>query len=310
MTLMLASLTVGAFGADVDEPTEPIDDPTTTEPAESEMPVEPTEEPVEPTEEPVEPTEEPVEPTEEPVEPTEEPVEPTEEPVEPTEDPIEPTEEPVEPTEKPAEATEKPAEATEKPVEPTEEPELLEFTVTLHYGRDELTDQVLKYSTLSDQDPVKVSAPEKPVLEAFVFGGWFTDEACTAPYDFDLDLTEDLDLYAMWSRKLVKLTISEKASQKGDSAFAGLGSGQGFIYLVEGNVDGVSVSLTVAVPANGSTTIVNLPAGTYTITELSSWSWRFLGAAQQTMELTGDTGVSFSNDMNNYDWLSGCAFYK
>lgn len=40
----------------------------------------------------------------------------------------------------------------------------------------------------------------RPTMEAegYTFGGWHTDEACTAPFDFDMPITDDLTLYANW----------------------------------------------------------------------------------------------------------------
>ena len=163
---------------------------------------------------------------------------------------------------------------------------------------------------MSDEDPVKVPVPETPERESYDFVGWFTDAACTESYDFEQELTADLDLYAKWARKLARLTITEKTKLKDDPFFADLSANQGFLYVIEGQADDVTVALTVFVPANGSTSIVNLPVGTYTITELSAWSWRYRGAAQQKLELTEDTSVNFGNEAVNYDWLSCCAFYR
>ena len=40
----------------------------------------------------------------------------------------------------------------------------------------------------------------RPTIEAegYTFGGWHTDEACTAPFDFDMPITGNLTLYANW----------------------------------------------------------------------------------------------------------------
>lgn len=44
----------------------------------------------------------------------------------------------------------------------------------------------------------KVTAPGNPTKEGFTFGGWFTDEALTAPYNFESAVTDNLTLYAKW----------------------------------------------------------------------------------------------------------------
>lgn len=40
--------------------------------------------------------------------------------------------------------------------------------------------------------------PEDPVRDEYTFMGWFTDEGCTEPYDFNAKVTSDLTLYASW----------------------------------------------------------------------------------------------------------------
>ena len=46
-----------------------------------------------------------------------------------------------------------------------------------------------------------VTRPEDPVRAGYVFGGWYTDEACTEAFDFEnAVVTEDLTLYAKWTK--------------------------------------------------------------------------------------------------------------
>ncbi len=40
--------------------------------------------------------------------------------------------------------------------------------------------------------------PAAPVKDGYVFKGWYTDEACTAAYDFTQPVTESVTLYAKW----------------------------------------------------------------------------------------------------------------
>ena len=54
-------------------------------------------------------------------------------------------------------------------------------------------------------EPVKVTegntvaAPTAPIAEGWIFGGWYTDEACTTAYDFTTPVTADITLYAKWT---------------------------------------------------------------------------------------------------------------
>lgn len=44
----------------------------------------------------------------------------------------------------------------------------------------------------------RVSEPEYPVMDGYVFDGWYTDEECTEEYDFDERVTMNITLYAKW----------------------------------------------------------------------------------------------------------------
>ncbi len=60
-------------------------------------------------------------------------------------------------------------------------------------------DQVL--STTAVRKGAKVTAPEDPVREGYVFTGWYRDAACTQSFDFVTAITEDLTLYAGWEQE-------------------------------------------------------------------------------------------------------------
>lgn len=40
--------------------------------------------------------------------------------------------------------------------------------------------------------------PSEPTKDGYDFGGWYTDEACTAAYDFTQPVTDSVTLYAKW----------------------------------------------------------------------------------------------------------------
>ncbi|WP_303727299.1 InlB B-repeat-containing protein [Denitrobacterium detoxificans] len=52
--------------------------------------------------------------------------------------------------------------------------------------------QVVKYGD-------KATKPSDPTAEGYEFGGWYTDAACTTPYNFDDPVTEGVTLYAKWT---------------------------------------------------------------------------------------------------------------
>ena len=48
----------------------------------------------------------------------------------------------------------------------------------------------------------KVTKPTDPTKTGYTFGGWYKNEACTEPWNFDTDtVTENLTLYAKWTRE-------------------------------------------------------------------------------------------------------------
>ena len=79
---------------------------------------------------------------------------------------------------------------------------------------------------------------------------------------------------------------------------------QVFIFEVTGN----NLSMIVSVVGTDSITIYELPDGTYTVTEITSWSWRYTpadGSMDTTISGTNVNPVlTFSNTRTNNDWLS------
>lgn len=86
---------------------------------------------------------------------------------------------------------------------------------------------------------------------------------------------------------------------------------QSFIFEVTGD-NGYSGK--VVVKENGSVTIKGLKIGTYTVTEVTDWSWRYEPATPSqsvtlTADKTGDTGtVTFNNTREQKQWLGGDAY--
>lgn len=89
---------------------------------------------------------------------------------------------------------------------------------------------------------------------------------------------------------------------------------QSTIYKVTGTSDsGETVDLEVVIvggtDSDGeSVTIMNVPVGTYTVTELADWSWRYDAKdAEKKVTVTGGNTATaaFENDRNRVYWLSG-----
>lgn len=78
-------------------------------------------------------------------------------------------------------------------------------------------------------------------------------------------------------------------------------------YVFDVFKDGVKYS-EVTVWGNGTETLVELPIGTYTISENTGWSWRYSANNGGSAALTAQnpTGsIAFTNTKNNNQWLNG-----
>lgn len=69
---------------------------------------------------------------------------------------------------------------------------------------------------------------------------------------------------------------------------------------------------TVVINGNGSVTITGLKVGSYTVTELTAWSWRYRpDSLSQTIDVKPNmSNVVFSNSRSNQKWLGGDAYVK
>ena len=98
------------------------------------------------------------------------------------------------------------------------------------------------------------------------------------------------------------LTISK-------SGWEAIDEHQSFLFRVRGTLAHPgAIDVTVAIEGDGSVTIAGLPAGTYRMTEIAGWSWRYGpdGAAREATVSSGETAaVSFVNERVRDKWLSG-----
>lgn len=85
---------------------------------------------------------------------------------------------------------------------------------------------------------------------------------------------------------------------------------QTFVFKVTGEN---GFSMEVVIVGNGSATITNLPAGDYTVTEDTGWSWRY-SPSNSSQTVTADSisdgkaNVEFVNTRDDDHWLDGNAY--
>ena len=160
----------------------------------------------------------------------------------------------------------------------------------------------------------------------FKFVGWYKDEACTeavnAGWVTDNMLTPDktknygtaespvmgyeaATYYAKFEYDLADLIISKTGCEDIDE-------NQSFLFKVEGE----GFSTTVAIKGNTSVKITELKVGTYTVTEITDWSWRYTNkdyvkSADITPTKPDDVYTfNFANTRSITKWLGGDAYSK
>ena len=147
----------------------------------------------------------------------------------------------------------------------------------------------------------------------YKFVGWYSDEECTNLLSEDVKYvpTKENDAawvdgttyYAKFELDVADLTITKTGT------INPYDTNQSFIFRVTGPNN---FSLDVVINGTGSVTVKDLPIGTYTVTEITEWSWRYTpdGGAEKSVTLgAGNNEVIFNNTRNgNIYWLAGDSF--
>lgn len=162
----------------------------------------------------------------------------------------------------------------------------------------------------------------------YKFVGWYTDEACKHPVDKDWVNTDTNELtplkskkygskdgyepatyYAKFERDVFDLTIEKKAANGSK-----IDENQTFVFRVQGKSNNNNdVDMQVVITGAHKQVIKNLPVGDYTITEDTSWSWKYTPVGNATQELKagrihdGVATVTFKNENNGTNWLTSLA---
>lgn len=85
---------------------------------------------------------------------------------------------------------------------------------------------------------------------------------------------------------------------------------QTFVFRVRGKNNNNNVDMQVVITGTNKQVIKNLPVGDYTITEDTSWSWKYTpdGGDEKTLTIkNGAATVTFENKNNGTNWLTSLA---
>ena len=146
----------------------------------------------------------------------------------------------------------------------------------------------------------------------FHFVGWYSDAECTQSVDSSWvdennkltpvkagDAWTDTTYYAKFEYNLTDLKITKNATPYDANDM--------FIFTVK---HGDEVVAKVALKAGESVTIKDLTVGeTYTVTEDTSWSWRYKDVEAQEIKLQPSKNeVTVTNTLDNNNWLGASSY--
>lgn len=150
----------------------------------------------------------------------------------------------------------------------------------------------------------------------YTFDGWYQNAECTIPVgekgkvDTDtkklmpersklLPAPQTNVFYARFKAVYGNVTIERKATEDESN-----GNGT-YVYRLTSK-DNPAYVVEVTVPAGGSTTVYDLPCGSYTVEQVNSWSWRY-SDSEKTVEIEQDQTktVTFDRAAVKEKWLTG-----
>ena len=150
----------------------------------------------------------------------------------------------------------------------------------------------------------------------YTFVGWYQDAECTIPVEekgaVDTNtkkLTPERGkltpapqtnvFYARFKAVYGNVTITREATEDESN---GVGT---YVYRLTSK-DNPAYVVEVTVPKGGSTTVYDLPCGSYTVEQVNSWSWRYADGAQTVTVEDGKTEtVTFDRSAVKEKWLTG-----
>lgn len=163
----------------------------------------------------------------------------------------------------------------------------------INYHMDPPVGGTLTLSKEVDSGTTPFTGSTATANENYKFVGWYTDASCADEFEVKVGVTADTYTKSdttgvLIPKRLVDVNDDPITNYKFYAKFELLAAdftinrngripGQVFVYRVENEAGTLSIDVTVVVGPNGSgsTTIADLPFGTYTVTQQDSWSWRY-----------------------------------
>lgn len=192
--------------------------------------------------------------------------------------------------------------------------EPLQYTVEYRvwsYGGGTLNNTL---EVVVEKNPFKGATPA--AKSGYTFVGWYQDAECTIPVGEKgavddttgklkpersklLPAPQTNVFYARFKAVYGNVTITREATEDESN---GVGT---YVYRLTSK-DNPAYVVEVTVPKGGSTTVYDLPCGSYTVEQVNSWSWRYADGAQTvTVEDSQTKTVTFAGAAVKEKWLTG-----
>lgn len=192
--------------------------------------------------------------------------------------------------------------------------EPLQYTVEYRvwsYGGGTLNNTL---EVVVEKNPFKGATPA--AKSGYTFVGWYQDAECTIPVGEKGTVDDATDkltpkrsellpapqtnvFYARFKAVYGNVTITREAREDESN---GVGT---YVYRLTSK-DNPAYVVEVTVPKGGSTTVYDLPCGSYTVEQVKSWSWRYADGAQTVTVKDSETQtVKFDGAAVKKKWLTG-----
>ncbi len=162
--------------------------------------------------------------------------------------------------------------------------------------------------------------------EGYHFVGWYKDAGCTVPVDVQWvengklspkqvdGYYQNATYYALFERTTADLLIYTTYPQNNN--YEEIDSNHTYIYHIEGMEGTITEGYQQTFTLHGldSITITDIPIGTYRVTQMTDWSWRYDPLRQDYRDITvsaldtTENWVRFTNTRTDPYWLDGDSY--
>jgi|GEM_PF-2217020 len=151
-------------------------------------------------------------------------------------------------------------------------------------------------SPITQTDGTAITAPNDPIRVGYTFLGWSPAIPQTMP-------TTNMTITAQWQKNDGVLTITNVVNES-----SGTGT-QSYLFKIERNYNSAIQTSYAVILGSDDLTLTQLAPGTYTITEMSTWSWRYSIFSSHSYSFVIDSNnlthqVTFTNQCTIFNWLS------